>query len=89
VKTKIHVRYLYMIIANLFATVLTNPIDICLSKMLTQQTPKYSGFFNCLATVYREEGPKKFISGLHPRVMLNFFNGILYLYVYDRFVQSV
>ena len=35
VKTKIHVRYLYMIIANLFATVLTNPIDICLSKMLT------------------------------------------------------
>jgi len=89
VKNKIHVRYLYMIIANLFATVLTNPIDICLSKMLTQQTPKYTGFFNCLATVYREEGPKKFISGLHPRFMLNFFNGILYLYVYDRFVQSV
>lgn len=36
VKTKIHVRYLLLVMANLLATVVTNPIDVCLSKMLTQ-----------------------------------------------------
>jgi len=35
VKTKLHTRYLYMVIANLFATLLTNPIDVCLTKILT------------------------------------------------------
>lgn len=89
VKTKLHTRYLYMIIANLFATFLTNPIDVCLTKILTQQEPKYTGLFNALKTVYKEEGAMKFLSGVHPRFMLNFFNGVLYLYVYDRFVQSV
>ena len=89
VKTKIHIRYLYLIFANLIGTVLTNPIDVCLAKIMTQQEPKYTGFWNCLTTVYKEEGPKKFLSGMHPRFMLNLFNGVLYLFVYDRFVQNV
>jgi hypothetical protein len=36
IKTKITTRYLMLIIANLFATVITNPIDVCLTKILTQ-----------------------------------------------------
>ncbi|TNV71730.1 hypothetical protein FGO68_gene7209 [Halteria grandinella] len=78
-----------MILANLLATLITNPIDVCVTKIMTQQQPKYTGFWQCLVSVYREEGARKFLSGIHPRFMLNFFNGALYLYVYDRFVQSV
>lgn len=89
VKTKIHTRYLMLVLANLVATIITNPIDVCLSKMLTQQYPKYTGFFQCFRTVVKEEGAKKFLSGIHPRFMLNFFNGVLFLYVYDRFVESI
>jgi hypothetical protein len=36
VKTKLHVRYLYFLLANLAATLVTNPIDVCLTKILTQ-----------------------------------------------------
>jgi len=36
VKTRIHVRYALLVLANLVATVVTNPIDVCLSKLLTQ-----------------------------------------------------
>ena len=35
IKTKLHVRYLYFIFANLIATLVTNPIDVCLTKILT------------------------------------------------------
>jgi hypothetical protein len=35
VRTKIHIRYLYLILANLIATILTNPIDVCLTKIMT------------------------------------------------------
>lgn len=35
IKAKMHVRYLYLILANLLATLITNPIDVCLSKILT------------------------------------------------------
>jgi hypothetical protein len=35
VKTKIHIRYLYLVIANFIATLITNPIDVCLSKIVT------------------------------------------------------
>jgi len=35
VKTKIHIRYLYLVIANFIATLITNPIDVCLTKIMT------------------------------------------------------
>ena len=58
VKTKMHVRYVYMVLATLAATIITNPIDVCLTKLMTQQEPKYTGFWNCLMTVFKEEGAK-------------------------------
>jgi cytosine/uracil/thiamine/allantoin permease len=39
--------------------------------------------------VYREEGAYKFLSGIHPRFMLNFFNGVIFLFIYDRFVEKI
>lgn len=51
---------------------------------------KYSGFFNCMSTVYREEGLKKlFLGGVHPRFMFNTFNGVMFLFIYDRFMASL
>ena len=51
---------------------------------------KYSGMFNCLKTVYLEEGAKKlFLGGIHPRFMFNMFNGAIFLFVYDRFIVSI
>lgn len=89
VKTKVHVRYAMLVLANLIATIVTNPIDVCLSKIMTQEYSKYTGLFHCLRTVYKEEGAYKFLSGIHPRFMFNLINGCLFLFVYDRFIESI
>ena len=82
-----------LIIANFLGTLITNPIDVCLSKIMTQNpqdgTLKYSGLIQALKTVYQEEGSGKFLSGLHPRFMFNLFNGVMFLFIYDRFTQYI
>ena len=45
IKTKITSRLSVLLIANLIATLITNPIDVCLTKIMTQKEPKYTGFF--------------------------------------------
>ena len=40
---------------------------------------------HALRTVYKEEGKAKFLGGLHPRFMFNLLNGVMFLFVYDRF----
>lgn len=97
VKSLMTTRISLLLLGNFIATLLTNPFDVCLSKLATQQSHppvkgklKYSGFFNCLSTVYREEGLKKlFLGGIHPRFMFNTFNGLMFLFIYDQFIYSL
>ena len=43
-----------------------------------------------MTTVYKEEGLKKlFLGGIHPRFMFNTFNGVMFLFIYDRFINSL
>ena len=93
IKTPFTTRITILIFSNLVATALTNPIDVCLSKIMTQnpyqEKAKYKGLLDALRTVYREEGREKFLSGLHPRFMFNLVNGLMFLFVYDRFTHYV
>ena len=44
----------------------------------------------CIRTVYKEEGLRKlFLGGIHPRFMFNTFNGVMFLFIYDRFITSM
>ena len=100
IKTKITTRLTFLILANAVATLLTNPIDVCLTKMATQQRQfhettgkqylKYTNLFRALLTVQKEEGIRKlFLGGLHPRFMFNIFNGAMFLFIYDRFIVEI
>lgn len=96
VKNNMTTRLSLLLLGNLVATLFTNPFDVCLSKLATQQIDfetnklKYSGFYNCLTTVYKEEGLQKLmLGGIHPRFMFNTFNGLMFLFIYDRFVASI
>lgn len=93
IKTPFTTRLTVLIVSNFVATVLTNPFDVCLSKIMTQnpreQKPKYTGLIDALRKVYKEEGREKFLSGLHPRFMFNLVNGLMFLFVYDRFTHFV
>jgi hypothetical protein len=51
---------------------------------------RYKGLIQTLKTVYREEGRDKLLyGGIHPRFMFNFFNGIMFLFLLDRFNSYV
>ena len=86
-----------MILANFFATLITNPFDVVLSKMSTQQKQygdpnvkggwKYTNLVQALRTVLKEEGARKlWLGGLHPRFMFNMVNATMFLFIYDRFM---
>ena len=100
VKTKMTSRITVFIVANALATFLTNPFDVVLSKLATQQPQyvgmkglkemKYKGFINCMKTVYQEEGYRKLmLGGIHPRFMFNMMNGLMFLFLYDQFIFSM
>ena len=92
IKTSYTTRITMLIAANFVGTFLTNPIDVCLTKILTQtqkEGAKYTGLFNALQTVAKEEGRHKFLSGLHPRFMFNLMNGFMFLFIYDRFTHYI
>lgn len=86
INTQMQTRFLLMLFANAIATLITNPIDVCLTKILTQQERKYTGLLNCMTTVLKEEGAGKLLSGIHPRFMFNSINGIIFLYIYEQLV---
>mmetsp|Transcript_14761 Transcript_14761/g.24987 ORF Transcript_14761/g.24987 Transcript_14761/m.24987 type:complete len:320 (+) Transcript_14761:67-1026(+) len=50
----------------------TGPFDVAKTRMMAQEKgmgTQYSGFFNCILTVAREEGPLALYRGLLPRLM--------------------
>ena len=93
IKTSYTTRLTVLIVSNMVATLLTNPIDVCVTKIMTQNPKldevKYKGHIDALRKVYKEEGREKFMSGLHPRFMFNLVNGLFFLFVYDRFTEFV
>jgi solute carrier family 25 S-adenosylmethionine transporter 26 len=50
------------------AGMLTTPVDVIKTKMMTQQGKKYKNTWDCTKQVWRNEGPLKFLSGAHLRV---------------------
>ncbi len=100
IKTKITMRLTFLVVANAVATLLTNPLDVCLTKIATQHKQlnessgelkwKYRGLLSTLSQVYREEGAQKlFLGGVHPRFMFNMLNGAMFLFIYDRFIVQL
>ena len=88
ISTEMQTRFLLMLYANAVGTVITNPIDVCLTKLVTQKERKYKGFIDCLIKVYRQEGPNKLMAGLHPRFMFNSINGVIFLYLYEQVISQ-
>ena len=52
IKTSFTTRLTMLILANFVGTLITNPIDVVLSKILTQKELKYKGLIHALKTVY-------------------------------------
>eukprot|EP01119_Soliformovum_irregulare_P006121 TRINITY_DN178_c0_g1_i1.p1 TRINITY_DN178_c0_g1~~TRINITY_DN178_c0_g1_i1.p1 ORF type:complete len:294 (-),score=31.39 TRINITY_DN178_c0_g1_i1:218-1099(-) len=61
--------------AGAFASALTTPFDVAKTRLQTQGdvlgSKKYTGMYNTLVTIAKEEGKRGLLSGIKPRVILN------------------
>ena len=46
IKTPMHLRFVLMLVANAVGTLVTNPIDVCMTKLITQGENKYTGLIH-------------------------------------------
>lgn len=76
-----HRRQGLFIIAALFAAILTMPLDVMVTKLATQQSNRYKGFFHGIKTVAAQEGKSKLISGLGARTSYFFIQGTMMLWL--------
>ena len=72
--------------AGLFSTVITNPIWVVKTRMLTTsatQSGAYPGMFSGLSSIYRTEGTRGFFHGLSP-TLVGVSHGSLYFLAYEK-----
>lgn len=73
-----------MLFCTLIATVITHPLDVITTKMLTQTRLKYKGLFQSYNLILKEEGSKKlFMSGLSLRCSFNMISAMVVLVMYE------
>lgn len=78
-------QYTAIIASVLISLSITNPLDVVATKLVTQQYEKYTGFFNCLKTIYKEEGlGKLFFSGYSARTCFYLVNTTFFFHFYDK-----
>lgn len=78
-----------MIFGSLASLVISNPLDVINTKIVTQQYPKYGSFWECAKTVYREEGYKKlFFSGYWARSSFHCFQAVVVFNLYTKIKES-
>ncbi|KRW99896.1 Mitochondrial carrier domain [Pseudocohnilembus persalinus] len=72
-----HQRQSTCLLISTFATVfLTNPIDMALTRLACQQYHKYTGFVNCLKTIYSGFGFRTAYFLITGSAMVNFYEPI-------------
>lgn len=79
-----------MVTSTMVALILSNPFDMVATRLTVQGYNKYSGFFNCLKTIVREEKISKlFLSGYWTRSIFYLLNGSIIMNFYDKLLFMV
>lgn len=71
--------------STLAACVVTMPLDVVCTRLVTQQVDKYRGMTDCFKRILKEEGYPKFLSGLGARSGYFFLHGSILLVFTPRF----
>lgn len=88
IKSSFNSIFANLVISTIFATFVTQPLDIITTKILTQTRLKYKGIFNAYNTIIEEEGIKKlFFSGLGVRCSFNILSSMSVLLLYNKLVK--
>lgn len=70
-------RFLTVVCSSIFSTFITHPIDVLITKYLTQTDDTYKSYFQSILKIYKKEGIKKLsISGFAPRLSFNLLSAL-------------
>ncbi|XP_020554566.1 S-adenosylmethionine carrier 1, chloroplastic/mitochondrial isoform X1 [Sesamum indicum] len=64
---------------------ITTPLDVIKTRLMVQGSAnQYKGFFDCVQTIVREEGPSALLKGVGPRVLWIGIGGSIFFGVLER-----
>ncbi|XP_077245789.1 S-adenosylmethionine carrier 1, chloroplastic/mitochondrial-like isoform X2 [Tasmannia lanceolata] len=64
---------------------ITTPLDVIKTRLMVQgPVNQYKGFFDCVQTIVREEGPRALLKGIGPRVLWIGIGGSIFFGVLER-----
>jgi len=64
---------------------ITNPFDVAKTRLQTQGDigTKYSGMFNTMSTIWKEEGLSGYLRGIKPRIALHSMSAAISWLTYE------
>lgn len=71
-------------IAGIVTVYCTMPFDVVKTRMQSASASKYSGAFNCAATMFKEEGLRRFWKGTTPRLTRLILSGGIVFTIYEN-----
>lgn len=62
------------LVAGALGPLCNNPVDVCKTRLMAQITvpgeqPRYTGMFQCISKIYKEEGGRALMSGCMMRII--------------------
>ena len=75
--------------AGSISAALTTPLDVIKTRLMTQKqgsvaVPRYTGWFDALSRIVRDEGPLTLFRGIHVRVTWISVGGALFFGAYEE-----
>ncbi|UZJ53145.1 hypothetical protein CBS101457_002465 [Exobasidium rhododendri] len=76
-------------IAGIVTVYMTMPFDVVKTRMQSEQASQYRGAFDCVATMFREEGLRRFWKGTTPRLLRLILSGGIVFTIYEKTLDAM
>lgn len=76
-------------IAGIVTVYMTMPFDVVKTRMQSELASQYRGAFDCVATMLREEGVRRFWKGTTPRLMRLILSGGIVFTIYEKTLDAL
>jgi solute carrier family 25 citrate transporter 1 len=76
-------------IAGIVTVYTTMPLDVVKTRMQSERASQYRGAFDCAATIFRQEGVRRFWKGTTPRLLRLILSGGIVFTIYERTLDAL
>lgn len=76
-------------IAGIVTVYMTMPFDVVKTRMQSERASQYRGAFDCVATMIREEGIRRFWKGTTPRLVRLILSGGIVFTIYEKALDAM